>query len=118
MNCVRIPSDRTRPHQIWTRDLRNMLSTCAQSFLYFLALSPLHSVPMLNFPRKRYKFNSASVLKMRDCEFTYVSPFRVDPFKRAWLKLDRKRSAHYQAFRLQTAIHGATKGAEAVLGGV
>jgi hypothetical protein len=60
----------------------------------------------------------AQYVKMRDCEFTYVSPFRVDPFRRAWLKLDRKRSAHYQAFRLQTAIHGATKGAEAVLGGV
>ena len=38
------------------------LSACAQLFLCFLAPSPLHAVPMLSFPRKRYKFNFASVL--------------------------------------------------------
>jgi hypothetical protein len=38
------------------------LSACAQLFLYFLAPSPLHAVPMLSLPRKRYKFNFASVL--------------------------------------------------------
>jgi DNA/RNA endonuclease G (NUC1) len=39
------------------------LSACAQLFLYFLALSPPHLAPILSFPRKRYKFNFASVLK-------------------------------------------------------
>jgi hypothetical protein len=38
------------------------VSACAQLFLYFLALSPPHLAPMLSFPRKRYKFNFASVL--------------------------------------------------------
>jgi hypothetical protein len=39
-----------------------VISACVQLFLYFLALSPLRSTPMLSFPRKRYKFNFASLL--------------------------------------------------------
>jgi hypothetical protein len=31
-------------------------------FMWPTPLGPLHSAPMLNFPRKRYKFNFASVL--------------------------------------------------------
>jgi hypothetical protein len=38
------------------------LSTCAQLFLHFLALSTINTPPMLIFPRERYKFNFASVL--------------------------------------------------------
>jgi hypothetical protein len=40
-----------------------LVSACAQLFLYFLALSPPHLAPILSFPRKRYKFNFASVLR-------------------------------------------------------